>query len=279
MKVIKKVNNNIAICKDKYGQELVAFGRGLGFKKIPYELKDLSKIEMTFYKVSPQNISLLSIIPEEVLSVSLEIVKKAQKELDAKFSPNVIFSLADHINFAIQRLKKNQIFDFSLSYDINHLYPKEYLLGKESVCLINQRLNVKLPDEESTGIALHFINSKEGGIENEEKKSDTDLLNIAIGKIENYFDIEINLKSFIFNRFKVHFQYYLNRLIENKQIKDEISLKLINDNKTGNPKVYECCQDIIQAVDTQLKVKTTDDEEFYLMIYINRILKQMKEEK
>ena len=43
MKVIKKINNNVAVCIDNDGHELIAFGKGIGFPKIPYELTDLNK--------------------------------------------------------------------------------------------------------------------------------------------------------------------------------------------------------------------------------------------
>ena len=34
MKVVKKINNNVAICLDSNNCELVAFGKGIGFPKI-----------------------------------------------------------------------------------------------------------------------------------------------------------------------------------------------------------------------------------------------------
>ncbi len=46
MKVIKNINNNCAVCQDSTGREVVAFGKGIGFKKPPYEIK-LSQIERT----------------------------------------------------------------------------------------------------------------------------------------------------------------------------------------------------------------------------------------
>lgn len=36
MKVVKCINNNVAICLDDDNNELVAFGKGIGFKKPPH---------------------------------------------------------------------------------------------------------------------------------------------------------------------------------------------------------------------------------------------------
>ena len=43
MKVIKNINNNVSICVDDNNREVIAFGKGIGFKKPPYEL-ELSQI-------------------------------------------------------------------------------------------------------------------------------------------------------------------------------------------------------------------------------------------
>ena len=42
MRVIRNINNNVALCLDGNGNEVVAFGKGIGFKKPPYD-RALSK--------------------------------------------------------------------------------------------------------------------------------------------------------------------------------------------------------------------------------------------
>ncbi len=36
MRVIKKLNNNFAICVDNEGETCIAYGKGIGFPKTPY---------------------------------------------------------------------------------------------------------------------------------------------------------------------------------------------------------------------------------------------------
>lgn len=38
MKVVKNIHNNISLCIDSKGNEVVAFGKGIGFMKPPYEV-------------------------------------------------------------------------------------------------------------------------------------------------------------------------------------------------------------------------------------------------
>jgi beta-glucoside operon transcriptional antiterminator len=46
-KAIKKINNNVVICEYDNMKELIAFGKGLGFPVVPYEITDLSLILMS----------------------------------------------------------------------------------------------------------------------------------------------------------------------------------------------------------------------------------------
>ena len=278
MRVEKKINNNVAVCTDGNGQELIALGRGIGFPKTPYELTDLSKIDMTFYRVSSQTVQMLTTISEDVIMVSSKIVQLAQTKLQNQFSTNVVFSLADHISFAIERIKKNEIFDFSLSYDIQHLYPKEYDVGLKALQYVKEDLKIIFPKAEATAIAMHFINAREVSSQNISKSNTDNTLNLIIGTIEDQFNIKIDKKSFAFNRFKIHLQYFLKRIESNKQIHDEISVQLIQDMMENNYQIFKCGKEIVAQLNEKYRTEITDDEMFYLMIYLQRIMRGVKNE-
>ena len=82
-------------------------------------------------------------------------------EIASNLNPNLVVSLADHINFAIIRLQKYKKMKMLFSYDVEQLYPKETELGRYAVKLIMEKLHVKLPDSEITNIAMHFVNAEE----------------------------------------------------------------------------------------------------------------------
>ena len=106
MKVIKNINNNISLCLDSRNNEVVAFGKGIGFTKPPYDVP-LSKIDRTFYDVDEEQLAVLNRIPENVLEAAAEIVDLANEKMDNQFRENVVFTLADHIDFSVQRYRKN----------------------------------------------------------------------------------------------------------------------------------------------------------------------------
>lgn len=138
MKVVKCINNNVAICLDDDNNELVAFGKGIGFKKPPFEI-DVAVIQKTYYGIDENYVHMINEIPEEILLLSEEIIKYAENELDYIFSPNVIFTLADHINFAIVRCKEKLNITLPIVQDIKFLYENEYAIGKYALSLIEKK--------------------------------------------------------------------------------------------------------------------------------------------
>ena len=152
MKVVKCINNNVAICLDDDNNELVAFGKGIGFKKPPFEI-DVAVIQKTYYGIDENYVHMINEIPEEILLLSEEIIKYAEYELDYIFSPNIIFTLADHINFSIVRCKEKLNITLPIVQDIKFLYEKEYAIGTYALFLIEKKLNIKLPLEEASFIS------------------------------------------------------------------------------------------------------------------------------
>lgn len=271
MRAIKKINNNVAICTDNNNKELVAFGKGIGFPKMPYEISDLSLISMTFYRIDSKFYNLIGEIPENVFEVSAIIVREAQNILKCNLNPNLVVSLSDHINFAILRMRKYKKMQMLFSYDIEQLYPKETELGRYALKLIKERLYVKLPDSEITSIAMHFVNAEEE--KEPEEGADTEELILEVAsKIEEFFSVTIDRNDFNYNRFAMHLRYYLKRIKSKNQFVDD-NVSIVQAMKEKNPRVYECAYMIGNFIDERLNSESTEDEVLYLMIHIYRIIR------
>lgn len=272
MRAIKKINNNVAICIDNNQDELVAFGKGIGFPHMPYEITDLSQITMTFYRLNPRNFQLLKEIPPEIFEVSAQIVQQAQPILTAELNPNVIFGLADHLNFAIARLKKHQQFDYPFSYDLKNFYPQEFRVGQLALGVVKKQLHLILPESEAVAIAMHFLNSRLTDQADFDEKTFQILTKQSLSLIQRYFPQGFDPNGFIYNRFILHLQYYLRRLKNNQQISGKTEAAVVQTFKAKSPRIYQCTKEIVTNIDEQLHTLSTDDEMFYLMIYVQRLI-------
>lgn len=68
MEIVKRINTSAVLCVDGNGRQLVAFGRGLGFKNVGDEVP-LSEIQRTFYNVSSRYIALVDEVPTSFSSL------------------------------------------------------------------------------------------------------------------------------------------------------------------------------------------------------------------
>lgn len=269
MKVIKKVNHNAAVCLDNDGNELIAFGKGIGFPPVPYEL-EISKIDRTYYNVNPNYYSLLNEIPEEIFEIAMVLVDFYKKVIKVDLNPNLLFTLADHIHFTIQRYKKNIIFKVPFQIDVNYFYEKEMLVGKKSIHYINKKLNIHLSENEAVGIALHILNSEKSIKINHDKKDKEQIIEEITNLIEKKCNIQIKKDSFNYSRFVSHMQYLMKRS-ENKEMIESDNSDIFHMVKENQHETYLCVLEIKKYLDETLNWNLNDEELLYLILHVNRL--------
>ena len=52
MRLVKKINNNVALGIDDSGRDVVVFGKGVGFKRMPYDVTATDEVQRIFFDVS-----------------------------------------------------------------------------------------------------------------------------------------------------------------------------------------------------------------------------------
>ena len=159
MRAIKRINNNVAVCLDGAGHELLAMGKGIGFGTMPRKLS-LDDVERTFYDVDERFFSAINDLPVDVMAFAIKAADYVRGELAYQLSPNLAFTLADHLAFAIQRTKKNLHIRMPLAYDVEQTYPEEYRIARHIVRRLRRELQVALPDDEASAVAMNLVNAR-----------------------------------------------------------------------------------------------------------------------
>ncbi|MFD2388684.1 PRD domain-containing protein [Enterococcus rivorum] len=119
---------------------------------------------------------------------------------------------------------------------------------------------------------MHFVNAQEEIEVNENEPNVDELIDLCSALIEDSFQTQLNKNDFHYNRFVMHLRYYIKRIQQEEQFIDS-NEPLFETMKENSPKAYECSIAIAELIQQTLKVKSTDDELLYLMIHINRIIK------
>lgn len=270
MRVIGRINTNAALAVDGSGKEVVILGKGVGFPKVPYELTDLSQIQRTFYEVDAKYLPLVDSLPEAVLLASADIVEQAEMDLDCSLNPNLVFTLADHLAFAIERTRQGIALTTPLAYDVKHLYPQEIRVGIAALDILKERTGEELPGGESVNIALHLINAEleNGDIHN--MAATLQVISEVTAIIEARLNLHLDAESFYYSRFTMHLRYLIQRLLNGEQLEDGGG-KMLASLALEYPDTYLCTKAVADYLESRWGWKCNKEECMYLMLHIGRL--------
>lgn len=276
--VINRINNNVVLAKDG-AQKKILTGKGLGFKVYPNDTIEEHLIEQCYILQANDNLEyymdIIKKIPSNILDTSKKIVDLASQSLQKDCMGNLIFSLADHINFSIDRLQQKIVIDHPLAIEIKQFYPKEMAIGIQALNIIKKDLNKTFPLGEAVFITMHIINATGGLSDEYDVSCITEMMKNSIDIVEFKFCIKINQETPAFYRFITHLRYYLIRQI-NFEIEESINDELLQVIQEKYPDAYECATRITDKMYEQYQFKTIDSEKLYLTLHINRIIKENK---
>ena len=275
MIVTKKINNNVAMARDEKGNEFVVFGKGIGFPKTPYQLTDESVIQGIYSNMQEGIMSMVRGIPGEIIDASLEITDLAKRELDVELNPNMFLTLADHLQFAVERTQGGYVIENPLAGTVEFVYPKEYTLGQRGLEIFAAVAGTQLPESEACSIAMHIVNSEQ---HDSESVSDMDevmrtltTINEITNIVEESIGATVDRSSYSYARFTTHLRYLIKRLRQETE-ESTANLELFDRIAHDFPEV-RACADKISAYLEERYVRTCGNEErLYLMMYINRFL-------
>ena len=275
MIVVKNINNNVALCLDSKGQEVVVFGKGVGFLKPPSEVP-LSKIQRTFYDLNRNFLPLLDDIPLDVIDFTSRQVARIRGKLPYETNANLIMTLADHLAFAMTRAKRGIYTPMPSIYEMEQNYPVEVEIGRQIVKAMEQAFHVKLPKGEVQGVAMHFINASLGspssGQLTAEEEYET-ILERMTQIVEHALQVTIRRDTFNYARFATHVQYLLKRVQADSPI-DSDNLQMYASIRDEYKDVSACVDQIHEYLQRNWSIDLSEEEKLYLIMHINRVISQ-----
>ena len=155
--------------------------------------------------------------------------------------------------------------------EIKHLYKDEIKVAKETLSIINQRLMVKLPEDEAAFIALHIVNAQlELNIR--EIQQVTALITETVNIVRYHFKIALDESSLNYARFVTHLKFFARRLLR-EQTNTKGDATMFNIIKEQYPEVYQCVLLIEAHINRVYEQTLTMSEKLYLMVHMTRIKK------
>lgn len=272
MKVIKVLSNNAIIATTDDQQEMVAIGRGIGFGKQRGDSVDPENIESQFVKKASGMTDVLAqltaAIPTECLFITQQVLVLAKSRLNIDVQETLFFALSDHISFAVERFKKGLEIKNILLWDIKQFYRAEFAVAMEALALINQKLQIELPEDEAGFLALHLANATNNNMQSTMQSAGMikDILNI----IKYDLRIKFDEKSIDYQRIVTHLKFFSLRLLNRTPVthNDQSIYAGIQD---AMPASYQCALKINDYVTKNHQSELTTDELMFLTLHINRL--------
>lgn len=220
---VKSLNNNIALAYDENHNEVVLFGNGIGFNRKKGDMVSESSVSKLFINDSNKRLApMVQNLSEDIVSATEEIIQYGSRILEKQLHASILIILADHLYFAIERAKKSQNVNNPLQWEVPHLYPREYEIGVKGVNLIEERLQVKLPPQEASFIALHFVNAQFESQDMSDTLKITEIISRILDIVSYHFQLILDEDSLYYSRFIVHLRYFIIR--QKTHMKDTIGL-------------------------------------------------------
>lgn len=274
MLIHKILNNNVVLILDQNSEEQIVMGRGIAFKKRVGDNIDESIIDKIFMlkdqKVKNNFTELIKDIPMDYIEAAYEIMQYAKDNVGENIDENLIISLSDHIHTAVERYIEGIEIKNVLLWDIKKFYKAEFEIGLKALDIIEQKLNVKLPEDEAGFIAMHVVNR----IMNENIGNMYDITKIIqeiLNIVKYYLGIKFDEDSVYFYRFVTHIKYFAQRLISGKTYESDNEDSLFEIIKGRYQEPYKCVEKISEFIQKKYKYNLSDEEKLYLTIHIARI--------
>lgn len=272
-RVGKALNHNtlIAICVED-NQEYLVIGKGIGFgKKVSERFEIPQDTACTVYSLQEQTqrgkpIELIKEIDPIYLEIAEKILTKSE-EAFGKVDRRILFPMADHIAFAVQRIRAKEQISNPLTDDIRVLFYMEYKTAECARDILWEQLQVEIDEHEIGYIALHIHSA----IEEENVALSMQIaatVRECVRMIEEQTGQTIDIMSLSYNRLMNHIRYMAVRATKGEKLKlnmnDYMSVKF--------PKSYAMAEEICHRLAKTLNCTLHEVEIGYLAMHIERVL-------
>ena len=269
-KVKKVLNHNSVIAVET--NELIEYlvmGKGVGFGMKPTQELVIGPDAKVFSLAESSERGDIKDIIKHVDPVFLDIAEAVLQHAEKTFENvdhNIVFPMADHLEYAASRIASNDQIYNPLLNDIKLLFHNEYRSAEIVRDLLHDRLGLDISDDEIGYVAMHIHSAT-----SQDKLSQTvetaHAVRNCINKIEEVTGRTIPNDSFSYNRMMNHIRYMVARIQKQEPLK-------INMNEYVSqtfPDSFRIASEICHELSKSLGAPTDEMEIGYLAMHIERV--------
>lgn len=275
-RITKILNHNSFMgIESKNDQECLIMGKGVAFGKkvgqivsVTGDARVYSLKELTDRGEAKEIIKSVSPL---CLELANEVLDQAEEEF-GKVDRSILFTMADHLDFAVRRIQNGEQISNPLTDDIRIMFYKEYKVAGCIRDLLKEKLGIRIDEHEIGYIALHV----HAAIVDENVSQAMEIARTVrecICMVEEETGKSIDIMSLGYNRLMNHVRYMVARAIHGEKLKmslnDYMSVKF--------PGPYMTAEKICRKMEKSLKLPIPDIEIGYLAMHLERMMDREEE--
>ncbi|HEX6887182.1 MAG TPA: PRD domain-containing protein [Candidatus Nanopelagicales bacterium] len=270
---VERVINNNVIAAVEDGREVILTGRGLGFGQRPGSTYDPARVERRFVLDDDRSAegftSFIAELPYELLVLSNRIADHLAASTGITLSNATQLALADHIQFAIQRLAQGQRLSHPLLWELKSTYRREFTAALELLDLIREATGVVMPVDEAGFITMHLVNAELTGA-TEVSLGTASAVQDIVGIVRAQLGVALDPESVGYARFLTHVKFAVQRIEDGALLAGHDST-LFDMVREQDPTAYATALRVADYVRERYDLTLPEEELLYLMVHVNRL--------
>lgn len=268
--ITKILSNNVVIVENKQNN-YVFVGKGIGFdRKKGDTLDSLKEIEQKFISLEglpyDDYDGFFETVDPRIIELCKKINELIEGELGQDLSASINIGLIDHINFAIKRLREGIEIVNPFLYETKLLYPVEYNLALRAVMMLQEKLNIIIPEAEVGFLALHFHGGR-GKSDKTRALEHSMVMNKLLHYVAEKLGIQLERDSFEYKRLLMHLSGVINRAEKQEAVGDNCLFKL----KEELAFEFKMAYDLSKIIQNFLKIPISEDELGFMALHIHKL--------
>ena len=274
-RVKKALNNNTVLAiGEGDNREYLLIGKGIGFgKKVSQRIEAPKDCSIYSLYEHTERGSALELV-KDMDPVFLEIAQQVLKESEHAFGKvdwSILFPMADHIAFAVKRIRNNEQIRNPLTGDIQALFHMEYNTAECIRPILKERLGVEIDEHEVSYVALHIHSA----IENETVALSMQIAGTVrecIQMVEDQTGRRIDVMSLSYNRLMNHVRFMAVRVSKGEKLKLDMNEYMLEQ----FPDAFRMARVVCGHLEKFLKQPVDEVETGYLAMHIQRVLSELE---
>lgn len=275
-RVSKVLNHNtvIAVSADD-NQEYLIMSKGIGFgRKVTERIQPPGEAAIYSLKETTKRGSareLAASIAPECLEIADIVLKEAEKVFES-IDRSILFPMADHIEYAVKRIRNHEAISNPLTDDIRLLFHAEYKVALCIVPVLKNRMGIDIDEDEVGYVALHVHTA----IEKEELSQAMQMAQAVrdcVSYVEEVLGKKLNIMSLSYNRLMNHIRYMVARGLTGEEIK--VNMNDYMEYKF--PREFEMARRVCTQLGKNLRCEFVEAEVGYLAMHLQRVMADEEE--